>query len=53
MLIPTVIKYINNPSLEAQVASIDDDIAYIKHGIDDGVRANYINIERLQRLRIY
>jgi dGTPase len=35
------------PSLEAQVASISDDIAYDNHDIDDGLRAGFLNLEEL------
>lgn len=38
------------PSLEAQVASISDDIAYNNHDIDDGFRAGFFTIEDLQQL---
>ncbi|MDQ0315576.1 deoxyguanosinetriphosphate triphosphohydrolase [Amorphus orientalis] len=36
------------PSLEAQVAAIADDIAYDAHDIDDGLRAGLIEIEDLR-----
>lgn len=36
------------PSLEAQVASLADDIAYNNHDIDDGVRAGLFSIEDLE-----
>ena len=39
-------------SLEAQVAALADEITYIKHDIDDGIRANFINIIDLQQLNI-
>ena len=34
----------NWPSLEAQIASLADDIAYINHDIDDGLRAGLFKI---------
>ena len=38
----------NNPSLEAQIANIADEIAYNNHDIDDGLRANLLNIDSLR-----
>jgi dGTPase len=38
------------PSLEAQIASIADDIAYDNHDIDDGIRAGLLSIEQLLEL---
>ena len=38
------------PSLEAQVASVADDIAYDNHDIDDGIRAGLLSIEQLLEL---
>ncbi|HEY0107542.1 MAG TPA: deoxyguanosinetriphosphate triphosphohydrolase [Rhizomicrobium sp.] len=35
------------PSLEAQVASLADDIAYVNHDIDDGLRAELFGIDDL------
>ncbi len=35
------------PSLEAQVAAAADDIAYDNHDIDDGIRADLLNLEEL------
>ncbi len=35
------------PSLEAQVASISDDIAYDNHDIDDGLRAGFLDLVEL------
>ena len=32
-----------HPCLEAQIASLADDIAYCAHDIDDGIRAGFIN----------
>ncbi len=37
------INFDNYPSLEAQIASISDDIAYDNHDIQDGIKANLIN----------
>ena len=47
------IKYSNNASLESQIASIADDIAYTKHDLDDGIRAKFINLEELKGLKIF
>ena len=41
------------PSLEAQVASISDDIAYMNHDLDDGFRANLFNTKDLNKLNFY
>ncbi len=35
------------PSLEAQVASLSDDIAYDNHDIDDGLRAGFLDLAEL------
>ena len=38
------------PSLEAQIASLSDDIAYNNHDIDDGFRAGFINLSDLKKI---
>jgi dGTPase len=38
----------NKPRLEAQIANIADEIAYNNHDIDDGLRANLLNIDLLR-----
>ena len=38
----------NKSSLEAQIANIADEIAYNNHDIDDGLRANLLNIDLLR-----
>ena len=40
------------PSLEAQVASIADDIAYDNHDIDDGLRAGFLELDQLLSLQM-
>ena len=44
------INFKNSPSLEAQVASISDDIAYNNHDLEDGLRANLFNIKNLKSI---
>ncbi|MEM8916856.1 MAG: dGTP triphosphohydrolase, partial [Pseudomonadota bacterium] len=37
-------------SLEAQIANLSDDIAYMNHDIDDGVRAGFFTLDELGEL---
>ena len=46
------INYKTNASLEAQIASISDDIAYNSHDLEDGLRANLYKIEDLKNIPI-
>ena len=46
------INYISNASLEAQFASISDDIAYNSHDLEDGLRANLYTVEDLRNIPI-
>ncbi len=41
-----------NPSAEAQVASLADDIAYHSHDLDDGMRAGLFGFEEIARLPV-
>jgi dGTPase len=38
------------PSLEAQLTNIADEIAYNSHDVDDGLRAGFIDIDALQQV---
>ena len=40
----------SQPSLEAQVAALADDIAYDNHDIDDGLRAGFLDLDHLLEL---
>jgi len=41
------------PSLEAQLTNIADEIAYNNHDLDDGLRAGLINVKQLNELEIF
>ena len=41
------------PSLEAQLSNLADEIAYNNHDVDDGLRAGLITIEDLRELAIF
>ncbi|MCX5592305.1 deoxyguanosinetriphosphate triphosphohydrolase [Alcaligenes endophyticus] len=41
------------PSLEAQLANLADEIAYNNHDIDDGLRSGLIQIEQLMELSLF
>ena len=40
------------PSLEAQISSISDDIAYNNHDIQDGIKANLFRLEELVEIAV-
>ncbi len=46
------INFHTQPSLEAQCSSLSDDIAYINHDIDDGLRANMFGLDELETLPV-
>ena len=41
------------PSLEAQVANLADEIAYNNHDVDDGLRSGLIEIEALSQVTVF
>lgn len=41
------------PSLEAQVANLADEIAYNNHDLDDGLRAGLISIDELREVPVF
>ena len=41
------------PSLEAQICNLADEIAYNNHDVDDGLRAGLITIEQLEDVRLF
>lgn len=41
------------PSLEAQLANLADEIAYNNHDVDDGLRSGLITLEQLAEVRIF
>ena len=43
----------NQPSLEAQLCNLADEIAYNAHDIDDGVRSGLITLEQLQQVPLF
>ncbi len=46
------IKYSLSPSLEAQVASISDDIAYNSHDLEDGLKSNLFDLKDLEKIPV-
>ncbi len=46
------IKFSLSPSLEAQIASISDDIAYNSHDLEDGLKSNLFQLEDLNSIPI-
>ncbi len=41
------------PSMEAQIANLADEIAYINHDIDDGLRSGLITLEQIASIGIF
>jgi dGTPase len=41
------------PSLEAQIANLADEIAYNNHDVDDGLRAGLIDVASLAQVRLF
>lgn len=41
------------PSLEAQIANLADEIAYINHDVDDGLRSKLISLEQLESVHLF
>ena len=48
-------RFINKaqPSLEAQLTNLADEIAYNNHDVDDGLRSGLINIEQLEQVALF
>ena len=46
------IKFSLSPSLEAQIASISDDIAYNSHDLEDGLKSNLFKLKDLENIHI-
>jgi len=41
------------PSLEAQLANLADEIAYNNHDVDDGLRAGFLEMEQLLEVKLF
>ena len=41
------------PGLEAQIANVADEIAYNNHDVDDGIRAQLVELEELRETRLF
>jgi dGTPase len=48
-------RFINKqqPSLEAQLTNLADEIAYNNHDVDDGLRSGLITLEQLEQVRLF
>jgi dGTPase len=44
---------VSQPSLEAQVSDVADEIAYMNHDLDDGLRSALLTIEALDEVRLW
>jgi dGTPase len=42
-----------SPSLEAQIADASDEIAYLNHDLDDGLRSGFVTAEQLEALALW
>lgn len=42
-----------NPTLEAQIVNIADEIAYSNHDLDDGLRSGLINLKQLKNVQLW
>jgi dGTPase len=47
------VKFNNSASLEAQISSISDDVAYNNHDIQDGIRAKMFNLKDLIEINFF
>ena len=43
------LNFLLSPSLEAQIASISDDIAYNSHDLEDGLKSNLFKLKDLRK----
>jgi dGTPase len=41
------------PSLEAQICNLADEIAYNNHDVDDGLRSGLITLDQLEELSLF
>jgi dGTPase len=48
-------RFINRqqPGLEAQIANLSDEIAYNNHDVDDGIRAQLVDLGELREVRLF
>tara|TARA_Y100001970_G_scaffold41512_1_gene51312 strand:+ start:1222 stop:2352 length:1131 start_codon:yes stop_codon:yes gene_type:complete len=46
------INFTKQPSLESQISSISDDIAYNSHDLEDGLKANLFRIDDIKNIRV-
>ena len=46
------INFLKNPSLESQISSISDDIAYNSHDLEDGLKAGLFNIDDIDEIPV-
>ena len=46
------INFYKNPSLESQISSISDDIAYNSHDLEDGLKAGLFKIDDIQNIPV-